>query len=84
MSTYRMLYTAIPVGTHLQRSGSFGNFATSPVLTWSSLEEAIQAADWNQDSVVTGHYSVIDEQGKEVYRSKGESKDEIIHSAENQ
>lgn len=67
---YRMLYTAIPIGTHLQRAGNFADFATSPVLTWNSLEEAIQAANWNQESVVTGYYSIIDESGKEVYRSQ--------------
>lgn len=69
---YRMCYTAVPIGSYLQRAGSFGDYADSPVLTWDSLDEAIQAADWNQESVVTGYYSVIDETGREVYRSKGE------------
>lgn len=67
---YRMLYTAIPVGTYLQRSGNFGNYATSPVLTWNSLEEAKQAADWNQETVVTGYFSIIDKDGNEIYRAQ--------------
>lgn len=67
---YRMLYTAIPVGTYLQRAGNFGNYATSPVLTWNSLEEAKKDADWQQTTVVTGYFSVIDTTGKEVYRAQ--------------
>lgn len=66
---YRMLYTAIPVGSYLQRLGSF---AESPVLTWDSLDEAKQYADWQHSTVVTGWYTVINEAGKPVYTTKNQ------------
>lgn len=67
---YRMVYVAIPIGAYLQRSGNFGDYASSPVLTWDDLEIAKRDADWNQTTVVTGYYKIIDANGQEVYRSK--------------
>lgn len=69
---YRMLYTAPCVGTYLQHTGNFADFATSPVLTWDNIDDAKQEANWNHASVVTGHYMVIDENNKVVYSTEGQ------------
>lgn len=70
--TYRMRYSAPCLGSYIQRAGNFGNYATSPVLTWDNLDTAKQEANWNHASVVTGHYEIIDEVGEVVYSTEGQ------------
>jgi hypothetical protein len=67
---YRMAYSGCE-GFHVLTHGAIGH---SPPLTWETLEEAQQAANWDHATVYSGYYVILDENDKRVYSTQGRSR----------